>query len=139
MPGAALTIVEDDWPILRVRWPSTPIDDEELDRLRDLTARALARREPYAMISDARLAPAPNALQRKRMSEDAQAVEALLSRHMVASAVVVSSPVMRAIVTAVNWLAPPPYPVRIFSDITVAEEWVRERLGLPPYSMAAEG
>ena len=106
-------------------------------RRRAFTERCLARGELFGMITDGRLAPAPTALQRKRLAEDAKRNEARLARHMVASAVVVGSPLMKAIVTAVNWLAPPPYPVQVFTDVAPAEVWVRERLGMAPTTGSA--
>jgi hypothetical protein len=124
-----LTIDVESWPLVRVRWPPAHLSEAELDELVTLTGRCLDRCEPFGMITDGRLAPAPTAVQRKRLAEDAKKNEARLGRYMVASAVVVGSPLMKAMITAVNWLAPPPYPVQVFTEPHSAEAWVLGRLG----------
>ena len=42
---------------------------------------------------------------------------------------VVSSPLIASVVTAVNWLTPPPYPQKVFSSLTAAEKWATGQLG----------
>ncbi len=121
-------IVDHSWPLVSVRWPKEAIAPDALDRLFAATDGWLARREPFAMLTDGRDAAAPTALVRKRLAENAKQNEDALARYLAASAVVVGNPVVRAMITAVNWLAPPRYPVKVFTDVADAEAWARGAL-----------
>jgi hypothetical protein len=77
--------------------------------------------------------------QRARMSEHTNLHRELLARWMVAAAIVSPSAMVRGIVTAVNWLSPPPFPQRQFAMRSEAEAWVQGMLSADRTSSILSG
>ena len=91
------------------------------------------RKQPFVVIHDARRAARPTpkqrafaATQQKRDAEGSR-------RYLRGTALVVTNALVAGVVTAINWITPPPYPQKIFSSLADAEKWAtaatgRERL-----------
>jgi hypothetical protein len=120
---------ESAWPRLIITWPPINMSDALFHRAVDRISGYTKRGEPYVIIHDARKATRPTPTQRafaaERQKEDAPAAKKWLR----GVAIVVSSSFVAGVVTAINWVAPPPYPEKIFSSMREAEEWVDGQLG----------
>lgn len=79
---------------------------------------------PFGLINDTRGSPMPDPLQRRSIAEMYTNHEASVRRNFLASAIVGSSSLVNGVLTALNWLKPPPHAVKVFLSIDAAEEWV---------------
>lgn len=79
---------------------------------------------PFGLINDTRGSSMPNAVQRRAVAQMYVDYEKQARAHLLASGIVGDSSLVNGILTALNWLKPPPHPVRVFSSITDAERWV---------------
>ena len=124
-----LQIDEGNWPKVYVTWPSEPLTDEEFRRgvmvMSDMTRRG----QPFVVLHDGRKAARPSPTQRS-FAAQRQKADAEHSRlWLKGSALVVASPVIAGVVTAINWVFPPPYPQKVFATLGDAEEWIQSQLG----------
>lgn len=86
----------------------------------------LLRRQPYVTITDASVCrELPNAMVRKELADWSKKFDMLMKRYTVGSAIVVTSPLVRGGLTALFWLAPPPYPQQAVATLTEAVDVVR--------------
>ena len=91
---------------------------------------ALSRRsERYVIIHDARRAVRPSPKQRGLAAAQQKRDAERTARLLVGAALVVSSPLIASVVTAINWITPPLYPQKIFSSLDQAEAWAAAQLG----------
>jgi hypothetical protein len=119
------------WPLVVVRPPSRarggePIEADaegELEEFYQSLEQVFARRRPYVVLYDVRGASI-SASRRDRMSEWTNRNDSSIRTHMIALAVVVSSEVERAHVTAGFWSLRQSYHARIFESIDEAERWL---------------
>jgi hypothetical protein len=125
---AHVEIDESRWPRVYVKWPVGPLTDEEfkqaVTRLSDFTRR----RQPYVTILDARNSTRPTPLQRRFAAERQRLDAEYSSRWLLGSAIVVSNPVLVGVITAINWVFPPPYPQKIFASLAAAEVWIEQQI-----------
>jgi len=84
----------------------------------------LIKEGPFGLINDTRGSPMPDALQRRSIAEMYTNHEASVRRNFLASGIVGSSSLVNGVLTALNWLKPPPHAVKVFLSSDVAEEWV---------------
>lgn len=121
---------EGAWPIAYVRYPSNGLDDEGLEVFLDRILSYLRRREKFACLVDCRgMTMAHTANQRRRIAEWLAGPELQqLSPHAIAIAVLFKSALIRGALTAVNWIKPPPAPVKAFGSVADASPWVKQRL-----------
>jgi hypothetical protein len=126
--AARVEIDEGGWPVVRIRWPAGALTDEEFKRAVTQLSGYTRRGQAYGTILDAREATRPTPLQRGFAAER-QRLDADYSRRWLrGSAIVVSNPVLVGVVTAINWVFPPPYPQKIFASWPAAEAWIAEQL-----------
>lgn len=125
---AKIEIDESRWPKVRITWPSTVVDDAEFERVIDRISALTARREHYVIIHDARHAVRATPKQRAYAAAAQEKTADDAAHYLVGSAIVVSNPLVAGVVRAINWIAPPTYPQRIFSSLEDAEVWCNERL-----------
>lgn len=98
---------------------------EDLPRFLAESERVLKRREPYVTISDtSRTREIPNATVRKALAEWNERVEPQMKQFTLGSAIVITSPLVRGGLTALFWLAPPPYPQQVVATVEDALEVV---------------
>jgi len=102
----------------------------------------LQRRERCVVVVDALNATNTPASQRKMQADWMANNEALLGKYTLATVMVIGSPVMRGILTAILWLQPIPCPWSVVGTraaaLRKADEYLREA-GLPPVGDAAVG
>lgn len=95
---------------------------------------------PFGFINDTRGSKMPNAVQRRAIAQMYIDYERQTRAHLLASGIVGNSTFVNGILTALNWLKPPPHPVKVFSSITEAERWVLQHFSAElRRQVAAEG
>jgi hypothetical protein len=105
------------WPLVTLTLPSdmADLDLEGLGRSQDAV---FARREKYVSLTDtSSVASVPNAKVRSRIAEWTKSIEPLSKRYQVANALVVPNPLVRGVLTAVHWLAPPVVPTLVCATV----------------------
>lgn len=131
-PLAALGFVFDVscWPVLQVRVPPVPVDE---DVLRAFLAELASHhsRGRFGIVYDVPRFVLPNAAQRRILGDATAANQARFPSALQASAVATQGSVamttMGGIVRAITWVMPPSQPVRIFGDVDAAITWVRSK------------
>ena len=114
---------DDDWPILRVIAPAQQSDDDFSAYLKQL-ATYRRRNEPYAIIYDIRPGRGLSAKQR-RMQSDYIKESISLRITLKAFAAITRSGVQRGALTAIFWLSGSPWPRKVFTSESEAEQWVK--------------
>jgi hypothetical protein len=127
MPGKVV-FDEKRWPLVYVTWPEGLIDDAEFERAVLYIASLTQRKQPFAVIHDTRKASRPTPKQRAFAAAQQKADAEDSRKWLHAVAIVVSNPIIAGAITAINWIAPLPYPQKFFSSFTGAEAWVSEKL-----------
>jgi hypothetical protein len=119
---------ESHWPIFVVKMPPAALSDQAFEAHLDECSARYRRREPFCMLFDMGDHPPLEAVRRKavaeRMMEDAR----LFPGVMLGCALVVRSALSRGGVTAINWVAKPPYEFVAFRDMRGARIWLRQVL-----------
>lgn len=121
---AAIDVDESRWPLVVIRWPAGAISDADIDAFLEASMAQLARGERFGSLHDGVRASGLDGKQRKRMSDHVNRNRGLLERWHVAAAIVASSAVVRGMITAINWVSPPPFPQRQFATRAEAEAWL---------------
>lgn len=112
------------WPLVLIRPPTSgPDEASDLDRFYLSVEQVLARRRPCVVLYDVRGVVISNA-RRERMTDWASRHDSSIRSHMIALAVVVSSELERAQVTAAFWSLRQSYHARIFEGVAEAERWL---------------
>ena len=126
--SATVDIDESKWPRVYVTWPSRPLSDEDFEATVLAMSRLSRRGESYVIIHDARRAARPTPKQRAFAAAQQKLDAEPTRRRLRGTALVVSSSLVASVVTAVNWITPPPFPQKLFSTMEAAEAWATERL-----------
>jgi hypothetical protein len=121
------------YPILVVRYPAnsdTPEAAAEVGHFYDaFYAWASSRQAPYTVIADTTAVKTmPSALVRAAVAQGEARTAAFEARLNKGTAVVVANGVMRGVATAIFWLSPPSYPMRVFATFDDALAWVLTRI-----------
>ena len=115
MPKTQVTDLQ-DFPLVAMTLPST-VNMGYADVLEHDTRAVFSLRRRYVSITDSRaVIGMPDAKTRKRMGEWARSHEDDFRRWQVANVIVVNSVLVRAGLSAVHWLAPPPVPTLVATD-----------------------
>jgi hypothetical protein len=120
---------EAQWPLVRVTWEGV-ITSGVLDAYFAHLDQALARQERIGVVTDVRPSEAPGPAERKRIAAELLERDGAL-RAFVVMAVVLPNQFHRGVLTAINWLAPPPYPQRAFVELDDGVAWVTRMLDAP--------
>ncbi|MFW6067285.1 MAG: STAS/SEC14 domain-containing protein [Myxococcota bacterium] len=118
------------WPLLVAYAPPGLVPDDEVRRFVREIGGELALGEPIALVLDARHAFL-SANQRTILATGARRNANHFPGLLRATAIVVRTPIERAIVGALLWLYEPPYPIRSFTDLDDALAWARATLHAP--------
>jgi hypothetical protein len=118
-----ILIDDSRWPLVFLRYPATFTDAEWEEHLARVV-QFVRRDEPWGMLNDSRGAAAPNAKQRKRVSEMYISHEPFVRRNWRGTAVVFDSLLVAGAVTAISWLQPPMHAFKATSDYDAGLEWV---------------
>jgi len=125
---ASIRIDESRWPLVVISWPAEELDDDAVEAFIAASEARLARRQIHLSLHDGVRAGGISSRHRKQLAEHARAVEPLLREYMVAAAIVSQSALVHGVVTAINWLTPPVFPQKVFSDAAEAETWLGNQL-----------
>lgn len=134
MSPRARAIVDDSkWPRVYVTWPSEPLEDAEFEAAVLAMSALLERDQHYVILHDARRAVRPTPKQRAFAAEQQKLDAGGTRRWLKGVALVTASPLIAGVLTAINWITAPPYPMKTFSRIADAEAWITAQLeGRPP-------
>jgi hypothetical protein len=119
------------WPVFRVRLAPVAMPDDEFARYLEQIDKLFLRGERFALVIDAREAPAHTAKERQEIAKHMRASFERYPHRLAALAIVLESALQRGIFTAINWLAGPTYPTRSFRTQMDAEVWLRQMLEIP--------
>lgn len=122
------TVDASKWPRVYVTWPSELLDDDGFESAVMAMSALLARSEPFVIIHDARRAVRPTPKQRAFAAEQQKRDTDGTRRLLKGVALVTASPLIAGVLTAINWITPPPYPQKVFSSLAAAEAWATEQL-----------
>jgi hypothetical protein len=122
------TVDDSRWPRVYVTWPAAPLDDDEFESAVLAMSALLKRGEPYVIIHDARRAVRPTPKQRAFAAAWQKRDADGTRRRLRGVALVTASPLIAGVLTAINWITPPPYPMKIFAAMDAAEAWTTARL-----------
>ncbi len=138
-PAHRLELNLSRWPVIEVTNPKT-FANHEWDELINQIVRVLKCDLPFAMINDVRVGPPPSAQQRKAISTMYQENITLVKKNWLGTAVITSSSLVKGAVTALNWLMPPPHPVKVCASYQEGEQWAFAQAGVPVFdSRSKEG
>ncbi len=115
-------------PIYRWIFPSEATDEELAESLRAREDWAIRVRHPMAWVIDLSNVTKAPPTQRKTLAEHLERFGELSTRWYVGAAVIVPSPWLRGVATAVTWLWPPKFPYELCSEPIEAERWARKQL-----------
>jgi len=133
-PAAEHIAIDHPWfsndlmPIYRWTFPSEATDEELRASLRAREDWAICVRYPMVWVIDLSNVTKAPATQRKALAEHLKRFGELSARWYAGSSLIVPSPWLRGVVTAVTWLSPPKFPYQLFSKPIEAERWAREQL-----------
>lgn len=115
-------IIDDNhWPIVRATWPDVTTD-AALERYMAFVIERLNRRERFAIVVDGRFATGMTRAQHKRVADELEKQRELMASFIV-MALVISHPLARMSLHAINSLFPPPFPQRVFANTEDAARW----------------
>lgn len=117
-------IEDSEWPILVVHLPAQSPIEEHRAHLAKITNAAAARREPFVLLIDTTSqVERPDALHRSVTAEAMTSFTTSYPGLMRGLAVVLRSKHERGVLTALDWLARPPYPLTSFDKMAEAKAW----------------
>ena len=122
-----LNVEDARWPFVIVRATITPTL-ERAAALHETLGGLFARRDKFGFVFDTRGSGVPDAKVRKALAESRRAHHDNFKRYVTAGATVVDSAVMKGVLTAIEWIAPPPFESANFTDFEAAVAWVKARL-----------
>ena len=128
MKQPRVVIDESKWPRVYATWPGEQLSDDAFEQMAKAFSALSKRGQRYVIIHDARLAVRPTPNQRAIAAKYQKLDAELSKRFIVGTAIVVSSTLAAGALTAINWLAPPPFPQKVFSKVADAEKWATEQL-----------
>lgn len=126
-----------------VRWPMVLItqhvaqltDEERVATLVETDRVLLANQGRYGLVLDNRQAQPPLAKQRALIGEYGVRSAERVRARCVSTALVVSSEVMRAMITAVQWQTGKQDNLQVFDELAMALAWTQHRLDLARHSL----
>jgi hypothetical protein len=120
-------LFRDDGSVVTVTPPPALTDSVVAYVLANLEAR-LARKARYVLIFDLSNTGTPSAVQRQLLAVHMKKNRELILESIQAMGVVVASPIVRGVLTAIFWIEAPPVPHQIFGSLAEAAIWAREQV-----------
>jgi hypothetical protein len=117
-----------EWPLFVVRMPPVALSPEGFQLHLNACREPFRRLEPFAMLINMGQHPPLPATQRKAVSDAMKADNKRYPGVQMGLAIVVRSAFERGIITAISWVASPPYPFAAFGKELEAAEWLIEKL-----------
>lgn len=117
------------WPVVVISQVVAQLTDEErLSSLAEADALMEGRTGRYAVVLDNRLAGPLSPTQRSLVAEYGKRSAERVRIRCVGTAMVVSSEVMRMMVTAIQWQTGKMSETQVFDDLDAGTRWASERL-----------
>ena len=114
--------------VVVARWPRVVKDEATVQFFDDIQA-LLSRQRPMALVLDASQVGPVSATVRRIAGQRLAEQKTQRRMYLAGEATVIRNVLIRGVLTAIYWLAPPGYPNKVFSDVSDAETWAREQLG----------
>lgn len=126
-------------PFCIIRHP-TDFTPDDFQQLFASLREKLAKDREYAVVVDLRLTSPSMGGSENREAASAAILENVdfLKDITICEARLVSGPMVRGILTVLDWITPRPWPVRNFGNATVAENWSRSRLDVAGIELPVE-
>jgi hypothetical protein len=125
------TVDDSQWPVV-IHSVEGTLSDADLDAYIAQATRVLSRGGPQATVLDASRIGKVSAYVRSRSVEWQREHAALLKANCVATAYVLTSPVLRFVAMTVFVVTRLPTPLRVFATRDDAIRWCEERLAAQP-------
>lgn len=120
-------IDKSEWPVLLVHWPAE-LNFSDLDlHFEEITALA-TKGEKIAIVIDMTWSGTPSASQRQYAAKRLKETYARAGRNIAGTAHVITSALVRGVLTAVYWLSPPPFQMTVVATRAEAIDWARRLL-----------
>jgi len=117
------------WPVVLITQVAVQLtDDERLSSLSETDQVLEGRSGRYAVVLDNRLAGPLSATQRGLLADYGKRTAERVRARCVGTAMIVSTEVMRMMVTAIQWQTGKHSEVMVFDELNHALLWARERL-----------
>jgi hypothetical protein len=118
---------EREKPLMRMTYQGVP-DEGEWQRHIDVMSDWARRGELYGVVIDAREVGRIPPTQRRGIMDWITRDKQHLKVNCAGGALVFASPLQQGLWTAISWVTPSPIPVKMFSDLSSAEAWVRAQI-----------
>jgi hypothetical protein len=116
---------ERHWPFVVITLPARPMTDEQFHQhLRDVEAYP-ERGGPYGFVVDSRVAPSPNAVQRRVIADTMDKISRRDGARFIGIAVVLNSSAQRAVFKALLWLRQSDRPMTAVATVDEGLQWLR--------------
>src|SRR5262245_16396232 len=115
------------WPIVQLVYSGTPGDADLAAHLGEIEEKVLGRRQPFVHVIDQRRGTMPDAIQRALIADHQRRMEDAYRTYCRGEVYGVSKETRQAM-TAVFWLAPPPYPYAFVDNLPEALDWARQHV-----------
>lgn len=113
------------WPIVQVTPPPYSVSDDALMEFMEFHRQLVRGKDAaHGLVLDLRHSDQISGSQRKKLAEILKSPTNGPISPCAGTALVFNSPVLRGMLTAMFWFFRPPYPVRVFPDVTSAERWL---------------
>lgn len=111
-----------------MRFTGLTTDAEFDDYLNAMTRLIVDRKQKTVTILDARKSDRTPATQRKKQAAWLKAHDNFLRQYSLGTVFVITSPLVRGVLTAILWLQPLPTDYAVVATMAEAERWARQRL-----------
>jgi hypothetical protein len=113
------------WPIVQVTPPPYSLSDDALTEFMEFHRQLVRGRDSaHGLLLDLRHSDQLSGSQRKKLTEILNSPKSGPMSPCAGTALVFNSPMLRGVLTAMFWFFKPPYPVKVFPDVTSAERWL---------------
>ena len=126
-------------PLYMMSLPSQFSDEELTAALEDTYQIGMSFTSPYGWVCDLSHLLKTTASQRKIWADNDKRMIDQDRRLCAGAGVFVTSKLAMGVVTAVFWISPPVYPLRVFNDRVSAEAWARQQLAAKGVELAGAG
>ena len=115
-----------EWPLVVLTTPETVVDENLAGFLADFHDFIIYKNERFSLILDVSQTSGMTPKQRKIQSDSMNKQE--VSQHLACVAMVFKSKMLSRVLTAIMWLKKSEYPVKVFSSVEDAKDWVRTQM-----------